>query len=82
MAKERRGNLRLKVLIGTALACFLLSTPCLFAGALGFLGVFADVGPAENRQMGFQSLRIAAIPVGLGVVVSAIALVVWRSRPR
>lgn len=82
MANERRGNLWLKVLVGVAIACFLLSTPCLFAGVLGFLGVFADVGPAENRQMGFQLLRIAAIPIGLGVVVSAIAIIVWRSRPR
>ena len=68
------------VLLAIAAVFFLLSTPCLLGGVLGLLGVLADVGTAENRQMGHQILRMALYPLGLGLLVLVVGLLVLRSR--
>ena len=82
MTNDRQGNLWGNVLIWIAVGSLMLSMPCVFGGLLGLLGILADVGPAENRQMGLQSLRLAVLPLGLSGVVLVIALVVRRSRPK
>ena len=69
-----------KVLLAIAAVFFLLSTPCLLGGVLGLLGVLADVGTAENQQMGYQILRMALYPLGLGLLVLVVGLLVLRSR--
>lgn len=79
---DRRSTFWGKVLIAIAAGFFLLSTPCLFGAVLGFLGVLADVGPSENQQMARQALRMATYPLGVGVIVLAVGLVVMRSRPK
>ena len=38
-------------------------------GILGFLGVLADVGPAENRQMGLQLMAFGLVPLLGGAVL-------------
>ncbi|XVJ59367.1 MAG: hypothetical protein HEQ23_08170 [Tepidisphaera sp.] len=59
-----------------------LSLCCSSLSLLGFFGVMADVGPDENRQMGFQILRLTAIPLILSAAAPAIALTLGRSRPK
>jgi hypothetical protein len=70
------------VLIGIAAVLFVLSTPCVFGGVLGLQGALADVGPAENRQMGRQFLLYAAIPLGLGVLALLVGVRALRSARR
>ncbi len=59
-----------------------LSLCCSSLSLLAFFGVMADVGPDENRQMGFQILRLTAIPLILSAAAVAIALTLGRSRPK
>lgn len=70
------------VLIVVAAVLVVLSTPCLFGGVLGLRGGLADVGPAENRQMGRQFLLYAAVPLGLGVLALLVGVRAVRSRRR
>lgn len=80
MTDHRRSHLWWIVLFWVAVGCFVLSMPCFLASLLGLLGVLADAGPADNRRMGLQLLRMAAIPLSVGLVVLLVALVVRRSR--
>ncbi len=61
---------------------FVLSLCCSSLSLLGFFGVMADVGPDENRQMGFQILRLTALPLILSAAALTVALAFGRSRPR
>lgn len=62
-----------------AAACFVLSAPCVLLGGLGFLGIVADVGPAESREIGWGFLRWAMVPLALGVIALLAALLLRRS---
>jgi hypothetical protein len=60
----------------------LISVPLLGLAALGFLGILADVGPNENRELGIQ-LLIFGLPALIGgVVLCALGLRAhaWRHR--
>jgi hypothetical protein len=56
----------------------LLAVPMLGLGVLGLLGIAADVGPAENRQIGFGFLTYGTACFFIGVLVLAGALLFPR----
>lgn len=70
------------VLLWAALVSLVVSLPCVFLGILGLVGIVADVSPAENRQFGWQFLRLALIPGVLGVVTLMVALLFRRGSRR
>jgi hypothetical protein len=49
---------------------------------LGHLGVLADVGDQENRQMGQQALWIGLAAAGCSIVPLFIARLLQRKAPR
>lgn len=51
----------------------LLSLPLLGLAALGYLGILADVGPAENRQLGIQLLTWGLPALICGVVLCVLS---------
>jgi hypothetical protein len=64
--------------IGFALLMSLLA-------CLGFFGILADVGPAENRKMAGQAGVYAGIAWGLGLVLltgALLALRAFRKHPK
>lgn len=67
-----------KSLFWFSLVCFLASTPCMFFGLLGLLGVVADVGDAENRKIGLGFLGYSLIPLGIGVVALCVSLAIRK----
>lgn len=69
-------------LLAVAAGLLLLSAPCLLGGALGMVGVLADVSGPENQQMGRQLLRMSVYPLGAGLLVLAVGILVLRSRPK
>jgi len=79
---DRKGTSWGKVLIAVAATFFVLSTPCLLGGVLGLLGVVADAGQAENRQIGLQAFRISLYPLGAGLLFLVAGLLVLRSRKK
>lgn len=72
-------KLWVKVLFAAAGVCVLAASPCLLGSVLGYMGILADVGTQENQQIGSQALRMAAWPLGLGVLALVAALLL-RSR--
>lgn len=60
-------------LAGIGGVVLLAAMPCFFLGVLGLMGVVADVGPAENREIGWQFLGIGVIPlvIGAGLLIAA-----------
>ena len=60
----------------------LISLPILGLAALGHLGALADVGPAENRNMGIQLLSLGLAPLIGGVVLCVLGLLAfaWNRR--
>lgn len=52
----------------------LISLPLLGFAALGYLGILADVSPAENRGMGNQLLSLGLTPLICGVVLCVLGL--------
>jgi hypothetical protein len=60
----------------------LISLPILALAALGHLGALADVGPAENRNMGIQLLSLGLAPLIGGVVLCVLGLLAfaWNRR--
>jgi len=52
----------------------LISLPLLGLAALGYHGALADVGPAENRNMGIQLLSLGLPPLVGGVVVCVLGI--------
>lgn len=77
---SKRSNRWFWVLIGISLGFFALSSPCLLFGVLGLLGIAADVSGAENLEIGRQSLLIALIPIGLGILTLIAALFCRRPK--
>jgi len=75
-----RSNLWFWVLIWLSVGFFALSSPCLLFGVLGLLGIAADVGEAENLEIGRQSLLIALIPIGLGILTLIAAMFCRRPK--
>lgn len=65
-------------LICASIACFVLSAPCGLLGVLGLIGIAADVGVAENNEIGFLSLRVAMILMSVGVIALIAGLVQGR----
>jgi hypothetical protein len=60
----------------------LISLPLLGFAALGFLGILADVGPSENREMGLQLLSLGLLPLICGVVLCVLGLVAFARNHR
>lgn len=78
MPVTRWNTVLVYVLLGIAAVALMAATPCIGMGVLGLVGVLADVSYGENRSMGLQSLRIAAIPLGICIVALVAALLVRR----
>jgi hypothetical protein len=78
--RDRRSpkGLWCRVFFWGGVGLLLLSSPCIFFGVLGNLGVLADVSPAENRDFGMGFLRLALIPLGSGVVCLLVAALLRR----
>ena len=51
------------------IACFGVALVSVALGVLGFLGALADVGPEENRKIGFGFLRFGLPWFGGGAVL-------------
>ena len=70
------------MLLALGVIGILISLPLLGFAALGFLGILADVGPDENREMGIQLLSLGLPPLICGVVLCVPGLVAfarnWR----
>jgi cell division protein FtsX len=60
----------------------LISLPLLGLAALGYRGALADVGPAENRNMGIQLLSWGLLPLIGGMVVCVLGVLAfaWNRR--
>ncbi len=68
------------MLLALGMIGVLISLPLLGFAALGFLGILADVGPNENRELGIQ-LLIFGLPALIGgVVLCAFGLRAHASR--
>jgi hypothetical protein len=80
MLSDQQLSLGNKLVLGGAIGCILLASPCFGFGVLGLLGVLADVGSAENRAMGMQLLQMAAIPAGVGGVLMAVFFIQRRMK--
>ena len=78
---QRRHDVLRIVLFSVSGLFLVASAPCAFLGAMGWLGVLADAGAAENRQWGVQFLYYAAVPFGLGVI-TLVAALLRRGRKR
>lgn len=48
------------------------------AGVLGFAGILADIGPEDNRKMGFEALSIAAISVSVSIALFVVLYVLSK----
>lgn len=59
-----------------------ISLPLLGLAALGYLGVLADVGPAENRAMGMKAFAWGLPPLVFGVVSGVLGLLTGDRRHR
>ncbi len=70
------------ILLAFGVIGVLISLPLLGFAALGFLGILADVGPIENRELGIQ-LLIFGLPTFIGgVMLCAFGLRANTSRHR
>lgn len=70
------------IVLAIGLLGVLISLLILGLAALGHLGVLADVGPAENRNMGTQLLSLGLAPLIGGVVLCVLGLLAfaWNRR--
>lgn len=70
------------VVIAVGVLCILISALLLGLSALGHFGALADVGPAENRNMGMQLLSLGLPPLIVGVVLCVLGLLAlaWTRR--
>lgn len=59
----------------------LLSLPLLGFGLLGLVGILADVGPAENREFGFQFLTYGIPAFLVGVILLSSAFMIRVEKP-
>jgi len=70
------------IVLGLGVVGILISLPLLGFAALGYLGVLADVGPAENRKLGIQLLTLGLPPLICGVGLCALRFLAfgWNHR--
>ncbi|MDX1964604.1 MAG: hypothetical protein SFX18_15745 [Pirellulales bacterium] len=70
------------VVLAVGLLCVLISLFLMGLSALGYLGVLADVGPAENEKMGKQLLSLGIPPLIGGLVLCGLGLLAsaWNRR--
>ena len=70
------------IVLAIGVLCILISLLLLGLSALGHLGALADVGPAENRNMGIQLLSLGLPPLIGGVVLCVLGLLAfaWNRR--
>ncbi len=66
--------------IGAGVLCIGLSLLPLLAAMLGFAGILADVGPAENREIGFQALWVGLPLLFLGLAAFVPPVFIFASR--
>jgi len=62
------------------IACFGVALVSVALGVLGFLGALADVGPEENRKIGFGFLRFGLPWFGGGTVLCVTSLLANRRK--
>lgn len=62
-------------LLALGMIAISISLPLLGIAALGYLGILADIGPNENRELGRQSLYWGLPPFICGVVSCVLGLV-------
>jgi len=72
------------ILLALGVISIFISLLLLGFAALGFLGILADVGPTENREMGIQSLFLGLPALIGGVVLCALGFLAraWEKRGR
>jgi len=60
----------------------LISLPFFGFAALGFLGILADWGPKEKRDIGIQAPSLGLLPLICGVVLCVFDLLTfgWKNR--
>jgi len=68
------------ILVALGVIALLISLPLLGFAALGCLGILADVGPAENREVGLRFLALGLPPLISGVVSCALGLLACDRR--
>lgn len=70
------------IVLAVGVLGILISLPLLGLAALGYHGALADVGPAENRNMGIQLLSLGLPPLVGGVVVCVLGVLAfaWNRR--
>lgn len=70
------------IVLAVGVLGILISLPLLGLAALGYHGALADVGPAENRNMGIQLLSLGLPPLIGGVVVCVLGVLAfaWNRR--
>lgn len=68
------------ILVWLGVVCIGISLVTLSLGAFGFLGVLADVGPEENRELGFMFLRFGLPWLVGGTVLCTTGLLVFRRK--
>lgn len=70
------------IVLAIGVLSILISLPLLGLAALGYRGALADVGPAENRNMGIQLLSLGLPPLIGGVVLCVLGVLAfaWNRR--
>jgi hypothetical protein len=70
------------IVLAIGVLSVLISLPLLGLAALGYLGALADVGPAENRNLGIQLLSLGLPPLIGGVVLCVLGVLAfaWNRR--
>ena len=70
------------ILLAVGALGILMSLPLLGFAVLGYLGVLADVGPADNQKMGFQLLSLGAPLLISGLVLCLLGLFAFARNHR
>ena len=70
------------IVLATGMLCIFISLQLLGLSALGHLGALADVGSAENRNMGIQLLSWGLPPLIGGVGLCVLGLLAFACSRR